>query len=377
MNPYNQLRVNPAASLVNLIDTLKVFGDYSDAKSQELAHLLEGKNESEQREIVLDRLIKVKYNFLKMRKPEIDKNEEKELLEAYDMISTTEKRKDYEERRKYELGAKENGKQERDEISLIRELSQKRVKKFLEEQEPTKNVTSMEQLEIIKQKRKLKNDPNNEFPNYSGYSYRWGVRLNDKIEETYLQKINDRNEFVIVTRLGTFQWGGMISAPSESHPAGNVTVTMNDDIIGIAKVNSDNQIVRNDVMVAKLNPNDRFADNVFFINTFAADETIDYANSKNNGFMGGIAVREKSPGNSEYYINYNGIFCSELVSALGLAKYVKGIAVKEGENPKFASFAQIKQELGQMQLEYVEQLLKLEKTNMVARLDENRRERAE
>ena len=324
MNPYSVLQINERMSNNYLKNNLKAFGELSETKIEEM---LINQDEEQQRETLLDELIKVKFDFfcahaierarkilpqgVSWKKIEEEAKRNQDLIrEAYEMICTQERREAFEKEKNTPVS------------------SMTRAEEFLQRQAKwqtnrTKYVPSMEELEKKRQRNLDRKNSENQFPDYTGDPYLWKVTLNDSKNLLFLDGKNDREQQIIVTLLGGFNFQYNQIETKE----GNFKSYAN--IIGITKLDSKGKIKRSDIGIANLKNTDKTIDREFFKSVFCSDEVIDYVQANNHGFMGSIAKAVNELGYLEYYIEYNGICDTELVTAIQLANTTNGLVRSE------------------------------------------------
>lgn len=408
---------------------------------KEFIKSLEGKDDEEIEEIILNLLIEEKYHLLDrgavhtVRGKNKGKNispmemaqqvqKYKELLrETYAAISSAEKRKECEDKQFYAF--LEESKKERETVKaqVTEEFSKEKMarqeaqmsqrakneermlaeRKRIEYDRNKKSIQEAIQFseailsllgdvnytkgklseQVLKQKRdrnKSRKDPQNKYPEYLGYPYSWGARINRNVENfCLLDEANVLGERVIVTKLGDYVYHSLVYGPTQEQRAGS-GFGYNVDIIGVTKLDAEGNEQSSDVLLAQVNfQNLNCMDKELFINVGISQELIDHANQVNNGFIGRIAHRKFSAQELDLsveeqekrlrngfsaeeidiaYITYNGPGMSELVSSLELAKFETGTVLRNGEKKKIRSFEELKKGLLILQKEYIEALKK-------------------
>lgn len=319
MNPYHELMISKDASLKNLVDHIKNFGQLSEEEISKILESLQKKGENEQKEILLNKLVRIKYDYL------VEKNsnnflEKKETLKrAYEMISTPEKRKSYEERKQNAQNIMPSG-------------------------DYTKGALSKSDLLKIREENKKKNDPNNIYPDYTGDLYSWNVELNvNENSIIFMDEKDEKNENIRVIKFGNFY------CEENSAPNSKMKTVSFANIIGIVRKNSEGQVIKSEIMLARLDEADRTINREFLKNIFLSDGLIEQAKLENNGYMGKISEGI----DRQNYVEYNFANDAKLVSALELAKYTPGIvSLKKGMQEMQASvgnFEELKGELLKLQ----------------------------
>ena len=246
------------------------------------------------------------------------------------MLNTPEKRKKYEKENFQKLFEVENKSRQQEKQKIKQEeISQTPEMQFSERLDKwqqgncTKDTLTIQELQQLTNKNKMNNDPENQFPNFTGVPYIWYVRANQEVQQLLLDEMNNKQERIIATRLGIFEYGGLLSGPTKEKPSGRYGGLMKGtDIVGIIKLNQDGQVIRNDIVLAKLGKiteeNKDFIKNVFF-----GEDEINRANKENDGFIGRIVENDEN--STEYAIDYNAGGDSDMVTALTWANYVKGM----------------------------------------------------
>lgn len=350
-NPYSILMIPKNQSLKGILEQLKGFTRgkpeiYSNENYEELVSSFKSYDEEAQKEKALDALVNAKYKFFSQVNNKLNPQKEgqfqksqEELKKAYEMISTEEKRKMYAEKEIHE-------KKEKDFFS-------RHLENFfalqIELQNPmnTQNITSKQQQESIKNERKESYDPNDKFPNYTGYPYRWGAKLN-QLNPCLIQENNAKGEYVIATNLGDYIYERLIKSPTKEYPVGHAAARGMAKIIGITKFDSDENLKRTDVVIAELSPEDYTKNKEFFRDIFVSDELINHAKDCNYGFIGSISVKNRE-GAPVHYIEYNGCNARELVSSLAIAESTNGIVKNKSEVKTANNFEELKEKLAEIQ----------------------------
>ncbi len=385
LNPYSVLRLPNCyeeLSLENLESRMKAFwGASKDIYTEETCQKFIAKvhaipNETKKKEMIFNRLVFVTYYYLKNQKPEsADK-----FKDAYRMIKSEKRRQMCFEKRQEtnSVGIEECSRQEGSDsyqksLEIYRQSLQtlsKGIKsvekirarlKIMEKSAPekiahTKGVRTMEQLKETMQKNKQRVDPENKFPSYTGLPYRWGFLETRLPDACLMDEKNIEDERVIIIRLGKFLYETNIQSPTEQNPEGKATYQDKADIIGVSKLDENNQLVRNDIVIAKLDEKDPIKDRDYFREVFVSNARIDVANLCNNGFIGGVLKDQEG----KCYIEYNNICDSDLVTALELAKCVGAKKCKSWPTEKAYTFTQIKECFKKMQEYYIECILEKE-----------------
>lgn len=361
MNPYYKLGI-VNTGIRELKEKLKQFGKVSE---EEIAHLIEGKSEAEQEEILLDRVIEENYNVLITgRKKEIEKYPDDEKLkkdleryrQAYEMINTKEKRDEYE--KTYGKEEPKRSVRSRNVIPITpkKETIQSQIEENLKKVK-NQNALTERQLREEEMRGKSRLDSRNEFPSFSGSLFNWGVRMsNEELVRNacLLDEINEKGERVFVTILGTFQFRRLLGKPTEESPAGiyGKEVSEGVKVIGITKSNSQGEILKNEIMVSRLHQVQSEEEKNFLKNVYFSDELINQAKRENEGFMGDVVQRS----NGHFEIQCNEFGDGDVVSALRLAGYEKGQLYTMKKEQLWArtkvTFPTIKERLAKFQLNY-------------------------
>lgn len=297
-NPYSVLTLSnhyKEVSLKNLKSTMKTFWSaskdiYSEETYQKFMKKVEDEpEEDKKKEMIFNRLAFVKYYYLKSQKSD----RADEFKKAYHTIRNETRRRLYE------------------------------ASKTNETNEFTKGTRTIQMLHTAQERMKKRVDPENLFHEYTGEPYRWGVLVNEIPEDkniSHLILLNDKNEKkeqVIVFDLGEFRFESNMTPPTAEYPKGRGTYSDRANILGVVKLDENNQLLRNDVVVGRLNTGDHRHNKDFFKEVYVSNERIDKANENNNGFIGSIFQQE----DGRKYIEYNNNGDSDLVTALEFAKY--------------------------------------------------------
>lgn len=187
---------------------------------------LDGKSKEEQKDALLDRLIHLRYaycienavsiiekkrsgfgdNVVHIKKIDEEVEEFKKILDAY--------------------YAAYIGK-----VKSAEEVLKSPMDKFMKKQEhsgqmATKIPEYLTQKDLYQQQKRNQEKSDPQFKNFTGAPYRWGASLR-KIETEedlkslcWLNESNEKNEQIIVMRLGEFQYDKFWEGASVSHPAG-------------------------------------------------------------------------------------------------------------------------------------------------------------
>ncbi len=275
-------------SLKCLHNTMKSFWSaskdiYSEETYQKFMEKVDAQpEEDDKKEMLFRRLVFVKYYYLKNQKRE----DAEQLKNAYHMLKSIL----HEERKRIDF---------------------------------TKNIRTIDVLQMATEKTKKRVDPENFFNEYTGEPYRWGVLVNEIPEDknishlVLLNEKNEKKEQVIVFDLGEFRFESNITPPTIEHPKGRGSYSDRANILGVVKLDENNQLLRKDVVVGRMNTGDCRHNKDFFKEVYVSNKRIDEANEKNNGFIGSIFQKE----DGRKYIEYNNNGDSELVTALEFAKY--------------------------------------------------------
>ena len=305
-------------------------------------------------------------------------------LQYYEMINTEEKRSLYHERRIESQRPKEAPsyaeilrkhekileklKSSLQEIKIEKPLPEEPKEELFETEEEkdfTKGKTTIEGLEQDRQKNKQRVDPENNFRKYTGYSYRWSYQETRNSDDGVLNEKNKKGEHVIAVKLGEFNYETLIQLPTAEYPKGKASYQGKVDIVGVSKLDSKGNLLRNDIVITKLNKADRMQNRYFLREVLFSDENIDKANLNNNGFVGNISHRE----DGSCYIEYNGAGDRELVTALELANHVEGVKNKKWYDKKVGTFCKIKEQFKEKQKYYVESIMKHKEEKLKFRKD--------
>ena len=319
--------------------------------------------ENKKKEMVFNRLAFVKYYYLFKNQ----KGKDTTLLkEAYEMIKTEERRRLYDEKIKKQdsqlnmkevqeglANARERYQKEWEQLKKV-PLTKRMIDSVIEEPGLTKGVTSMEDLKRSQEKNKRRVDPENRFKQYTGYPYRWGFTETILPDACIINEKNKKNEHVIVIKLGEFNYQTLIQAPTKEYPEGKATYQDKADIIGVSKLDSNGNLLRNDIVIAHLSSEDRMQNREFFREVFVSDERIDQANLKNHGFIGSVSHRE----DGSCYIKCNSTGDRELVTALGFSNHIGGVQNKKFYDKKVGTFDKVKESFKKMQTYYIESMMK-------------------
>lgn len=411
-NPYTELNIpedykeRRIGYLYNVLEVHWKFAEetYSKDEYDRFIQNIEAESdENKKREMLCDKLVEVNYHALikdvqkriekreaKLEKVKSEGNSEevtrlKERLRVdrkklelfpqyYEMINTEENRRLYREKKVEGQLSKEaqnyvDTLKRHEEIlekmkSNLQEMKiektpveQEDKEQFLEPKEEmdfTKGKTTKENLEQDRQKNKQRVDPENKFKQYTGHSYRWSFRETREPDACVMNEKNKKNEQVIAIKLGEFNYQTLIHPPTEEHPEGKASYQGRVDIVGVSKLDSEGNLLRNDVVITKLNKEDRMQNRYFLREVLFSDENINQANSKNNGFIGNILHKE----DGSCYIECNGAGDRELVTALEFAHHVEGVQIKRWHDKKVGTFDKIKEKFIEKQRFYVESIMK-------------------
>lgn len=340
MNPYYTLGVDENAEISVLKDKLKEWGKVSQ---KDIDLLLEGKSETEQKEILLDEVIRVNYEYLNAKAkrdiamyPALDKFKEmqKKYHQAYEMINTKEKRDEYERTREKEIPKRNAKTRKIIPITPKKEKPQSQIRAILEK--GIKINTSLSEDEILyADKRKW--DPHNRFPKFSGVQFKWGIRMdNEKLlsNACLVNEINEKGEQVFATILGTLQYERLIGRPTEEKPEGiyGKGVSEGARVVGVTKSNAEGEVLKNEICYLKsdLSASEEFIK--FLTDIVLSDEIINCAKQENQGFIGSI-VRQENTRFEKYKIASNDFGDSSVVNVLKVANNKEGklYVTKEGK----------------------------------------------
>lgn len=368
MNPYTVLFINKKDELKIVKETWMFATKSTEEDYQELTSSVQEDNEK--KEIILDKLIEAQYqnfydNASKFVKGELPNDaslaqreqaikERRDLLkECYDMICTREKRKEYEKMK--ESGAVEENKKIVPIISK-EESIQKQIENFLNQGMKTRNAFSEEELKRLQNVNKSHMDSKNQFPKFSGALFNWGVMMNYEHLTNgacLLNEVNEKGEQVFVSSLGNFQFERLIQGPTMENPEGKYGKENFEgiNVIGVTKSNSNGEVVRNDILVSRVNTAMSQEEKDFFKNVYFSDELIEQAIEQNEGFMGNVVKK-----NRHFEIQCNEFGDGDVISALRLANNEKGDFYCISQNQLWkkdkCTFEVMKERLKKFQLNY-------------------------
>lgn len=363
--------------LLNLLNgDKKELGLYSEEENEKLMQLLGEKSENQAKELIVRELALCQCYLLKKSKEkqhigaEDKEKAKKEYEEACNVLVSEGVLKAIEKEEEYQKNKKS-----------IQETIQfsEAVLSLLGDVNYTKGRLSEQVLKQKRERNKNRKDPYNQYPEYSGYPYNWGVKINRNIENfCLLDEANILGERVIVTKLGDFQYTAGMNA---LHTPNGVRSHFGyyADILGVTKLDEEGSVISNDVVMAQLDYGNLQKDKEFFMNVQLSQELIEHAKQVNNGYIGKMVHRKFSAQELNLsaeeqgerlrkglsveeidlpYIFYNGPGTSELVSSLELAKFEAGTVLRNGETKKISNFEDLKKGLLTLQREYVEALKK-------------------
>lgn len=316
--------------LIGKIVNMKSSKEFPDKEYETLIKSLKGKSESEKREEVINQLIKEKIKFLISLEP----NKKDLFLNMYDKVATQEKREEYakelqsisqieESNRK----VKELGQYFSNQIAAFHENTARQNAKAFENMETvqevvkyyTKHVKTVEELIELRRKNKDWVDP-----------YRWGMRLNQE-PKNFLQGTNNKGEYIVVNRLGTYQWDRLMAEPTEENPKGKYGCgeTEGTEIVGITRIQPNGYLRKSEIFLARLNK--LTEENLdFYINDYFSEEATENAKLNNYNYLGEGMRDHENP--ERYYIEYNGLNATEMLSSFVSAQFEPGVIYqKQGQ----------------------------------------------